>query len=68
MDDALLRLTLVLSYGPFCLMLGIFLLAGLLKLGGRPDLLTWLVAKTSAQQPGPKPNSGKAGKSVPGEH
>jgi hypothetical protein len=54
MSDALLRLTLILVYGPFFLTLGIFVFALLLKWAGKPDLLAWLIAKTSAQQPKPK--------------
>jgi hypothetical protein len=51
MNDALLRLTLVLAYGPFFVMLGMFIFALLLKLTGKPDLLNWLTRKTEAQQP-----------------
>jgi hypothetical protein len=51
MNDTLLRLTLVLAYGPFFVMLGIFIFAFLLKLTGKPDLLNWLTRKTEAQQP-----------------
>lgn len=51
MNDTLLRLTLVLAYGPFFVMLGMFIAALLLKLTGKPDLLNWLTRKTEAQQP-----------------
>jgi|GEM_PF-4369514 len=57
MNDALLRLTLVLAYGPFFLMLGIFIFALLLKWAGKPDLLIWLIAKTGPQQPLPRVKS-----------
>jgi len=47
----LLKLVLLLAYGPFLVMLLIFGLGLLMKWSGRPDLLEWLVSKTEAQKP-----------------
>jgi len=68
MNDTLLRLTLVLAYGPFFVMLGIFICAFLLKLAGKPDLLNWLTRKTDAQQPIAKAKSPAGMESSRKEH
>ena len=53
-EDRLLNLTLLLAYGPFGLMLLIFILARVMKWFGRPDFLRWLIKRTDAQQPLPR--------------
>jgi hypothetical protein len=51
MSENLLRLVLLLAYGPFFAMSAVFLIALLLSLTGNRALLQWLVGSTEAQQP-----------------
>lgn len=51
MNERLLWVSLLLAYGPFLLMLALYLAALALKLAGKPELLSVLVAKTGPQQP-----------------
>lgn len=51
MDERFLWVSLLLAYGPFVLMLGLYAAALALKLAGKPELLSLLVAKTGPQQP-----------------
>jgi hypothetical protein len=43
--------SLSLAYGPFALMLCLYAAAVVLRLAGKPELLTVLVAKTGPQEP-----------------
>jgi len=51
MSERMLWVTLLLAYGPFVLMLFIYLAALVLRLAGRPEMLRVLVAKTGPQEP-----------------
>jgi len=51
MDEKLLLLAGILSYGPFILMLLLFVIGLLAKLGGDASLLKWLIDNTKAQEP-----------------
>ena len=51
MGDSLLRVALLLAYGPLLLMLFLYAAALVLRLAGRPELLTLLVDRTKAQEP-----------------
>lgn len=51
MGNCLLWVSLSLAYGPLLLMLFLYVAALVLRLAGRPELLTMLVQKTKAQEP-----------------
>jgi hypothetical protein len=51
MSDTLLKVTMVLAYGPFLLMAALYLAGLLLRAGGRPELLKTLVERTNVPQP-----------------
>jgi len=55
MDESLLRLVLLLAYGPLFLILAAFCVGLLLKWRGDPSFLEWLIRKTDAQQPLQRP-------------
>ena len=51
MGERFLWVSLSLAYGPFVLMLCVYAAAVVLRLAGKPELLTVLVAKTGPQEP-----------------
>jgi hypothetical protein len=51
MDENFLHLALLLAYGPFFLMLLLFIIGLVLRWSGNADFLQWLIHSTAAQQP-----------------
>lgn len=51
MDDSMLRIVLLLAYGPFVMMLLVFLIGLVMKWTGDSTFLDWLIQKTGPQQP-----------------
>ena len=57
MSDRLLTVSVLLAYGPFLLMLSLYIAAVVLRLMGWPELLRTLIAKTGPQPPIPRNGS-----------
>jgi hypothetical protein len=51
MGQSILKTALALAYGPFLLMVMLYLVGLLLKLSGRPRLLSILVSRTNVPKP-----------------
>ena len=58
MSERVLWVTLFLAYGPFVLTLFLYVAAVVLRLVGRPELLTLLVERTKPQEPVKRGNGG----------
>ena len=58
MSERVLWVTLFLAYGPLVLTLFLYVAALVLRLAGRPELLTLLVERTKPQEPVKRGNGG----------
>ncbi len=55
MSSSLLKVAECLAYGPFVLMLGLYVVAVGLRGCGRPNLLSFLIKSTNEHLPVPRP-------------